>query len=299
MRLSFRVLMFVCVSIFVLGAGKSGWAQGQASDSSSLPAGPSGNGMASGGSPDATGGLSPYLDLDRGIVRSVHIEEAWVENAIYLHSVNEDDLSAGHAWELSGEMDFAFNPWLGGELDFPVLLSTYPIGQGPAAFGPITLGLRVVPFQTGTEVSRQAAILSFEVEGSWWGTPQSANFPGIGDSVTPEMLWAWRYHHVYFQGITGYTVPVSPGVVANTFFRTSVGRTWQHVWATQIQGDLNSAILTPSGQTVPGFSVIPELAYLPFGDLFVNEVGEGVSVYGHTGPQPTTYFLMEYEFRGF
>ncbi|MHB1286043.1 MAG: hypothetical protein ACYCYP_05680 [Leptospirales bacterium] len=275
--------------------------QGGSTQSPELPP-PSGENQSltqdSSGNQDASGSLFPYLDLDRGIVRSVHVEEAWVENAIYLHSVNEDDLSAGHDWELSAELDFAFNTWLGGEIDFPVFLLTYPLGQGPAAFGPVTLGLRVVPFQTGTEVSRQAFILSFEVEGDWWGTPQSASFPGVGNSVTPEMLAAWRYHHIYFQGITGYTVPLGFGAVANTFLRSSVGRTWQHVWATQVEGDVNSAVLTPAGQTVPGFSVIPELAYMPFGDIFLNEIGEGLSVYGHAGPQPTTYFLMEYEFRG-
>lgn len=302
---------FVCVGVTILfpGAERAGWAQSQSpplipsslspemvSITAPLPGATGTDPMASEESP---AGFVPILDLDRGIVRSVHIEEAWVENAVYLHSINEDNLSSGHTWQISGEMDFAFNPWLGGELDFPVFLMNYPLGQGPAAFGPITLGLRVVPFQTGTEVSRQAGILSFEIEGNWWGTPQSGSFPGVGDSVTPEILGAWRYHHVYFQGITGYTVPVGFGAVANTFLRTSAGRTWEHVWATQVQGDVNTAVLTPAGQTVPGFSVIPELAYMPFGDLFLNEVGEGMSVYGHTGPQPTTYFLMEYEFRGF
>ncbi|MHB1604769.1 MAG: hypothetical protein ACYCTV_00020 [Leptospirales bacterium] len=312
MRQFFWVLAGIVVISFSPGSGRSGWAEPQ-SFSTPLSESTVSAPIAVSGTPEpvripdtaplssgqSSGDFFPVLDLDRGIVRSVHLEEAWVENAVYLHSINEDNLSAGHSWQISGEMDFAFNQWLGGELDFPVVLMTYPLGQGPAAFGPITLGLRVVPFQIGSEVSRQAGILSFELEGSWWGTPQSASFPGIGDSVTPEILGAWRYHHVYFQGITGYTVPVGFGEVGNTFLRTSIGRTFQHVWAIQLQDDVNTALLTPTGQVVPGFSVIPELAYMPFGDLFLNEVGEGMSVYGHTGPQPTTYFLMEYEFRGF
>ncbi len=296
-----RIEMVIIVWVLFVVVGKTSPVQAGSTQSQELPLS-SGEAQplpqASSDGQDGSGSLFPYLDLDRGIVRSVQIEEAWVENAIYLNSANENDLSGGHGWELSAEIDFAFNAWLGGEIDFPVFLLTYPLGQGPAAFGPVTVGLRVVPFQTGTEVSRQAFILSFEVEGNWWGTPQFANFPGVGNSVTPEMLAAWRYHHIYFQGISGYTVPLGFGAVANTFLDASVGRTWQHVWATQVEIDSNSAVLTSTGQTVPGFSVIPELAYMPFGDIFLNEIGEGLSVYGHAGPQPTTYFMMEYEFHG-
>lgn len=240
-----------------------------------------------------------YLDPDRGIVRSVHIEEAWVENAFYVHSVNQDQLSPGGEWSLSGEFDFAFNRWLGGEFDFPVFLLTYPLGQGASSFGPMTLGLRGVALQSGSDVSREAGILSFELEGSWWATPQPRSFPGIGDEIVPEVLGAFRYHRVYFQGIGGYEIPLSEGAVANTFFRSSVGRSWENIWATQIQFDVNSALVTPSGTTVRGFSLIPEVAYFPYGDALLGEIGEGVSVYGPSGVQPTTYALVEVEFRGY
>ncbi len=239
------------------------------------------------------------LDQDRGVVRSINIEESWVENAIYFHSINADDLSAGNTWTLSGELDFAFNSWFGGEFDFPVFLMNYPLGSGPSAFGPLDAGIRVVPFQTGSEVSRQAAILSIEVEGNWWPTPQVRNFPGQGDSVSAEFLWAYRYHRVYFQGITGYTMPVGPGAVANPFFQVSAGRTWEGVWALQLETDVNGAVPMSNGQTVSVVSVIPEVAYMPFGDIWLNEIGEGLSIYGSMGPQPTTYFMMEYEFHGF
>lgn len=252
----------------------------------------------SGTSQDITSTI-PYLDLDRGVVRSINIEEAWVENAIYLHSVNDDVFSKGNTWELSGELDFAFNSWIGGEFDFPVFLMNYPLGSGPSAFGPLALGLRVVPYQFGSEVSRQAAILSVEVEGSWWPTPQIHTFLGQGDSVTAEFLWAYRYHRVYFQGITGYTTPVGPGAVADPFFQASAGRTWQNVWALQLEADWNGAIPISRGQVASVVTVIPEVAYMPFGDIWLNEVGEGLSIYGSLGPQPTTYFMMEYEFHGF
>lgn len=256
--------------------------------------------VSSGNMPDGSAGNDlVYLDPDRGIVRSVHIEEAWVENAFYVHSVNQDQLSPGHDWALSGEFDFAFNRWLGGEFDFPVFLLTYPLGQGASSFGPITLGIRGVALQSGTDVSRKAGILSFELEGSWWATPQPQSFPGVGDEITPEVLWAFRYHRVYFQGIGGYEIPLSEGAVANTFFRASAGRSWENIWATQIQFDVNSAVLTPSGTTVRGFSLIPEVAYFPYGDALLGEIGEGFSVYGPTGVQPTTYALVEVEFRGY
>jgi hypothetical protein len=232
-------------------------------------------------------------------VRSVHLEEAWVENAFYIHSVNQDQLSPGQEWSLSGEFDFAFNSWFGGEFDFPVFLLTYPLGRGDASFGPITLGIRAVAFQSGSDVSRKAGILSFEVEGEWWPTPQFRSFPGVGNELTPEMLWAFRYHRVYFQGIDGVAMPFSGGAVANTFLRTSTGRSWENVWATQIQVDFNSAVVTPSGTTVLGFSLIPEVAYFPFGDALLGEIGEGVSVYGPAGIQPTTYALLEIEFQGY
>ena len=174
--------------------------------------------IGSGTNPPQNSLFSIPLDLDRRIVRSLNIEESWVKKAFYIHSINADDLSQGKGWTLSGEMDFAFNAWFGGELDFPVLLMTYPLGQGPSGFGPITLGLRAVPYQTGTEVSREAAIISLEVEGNFWPTPQVKNFPGQGNSVTPELLWAYRYHRVYFQGITGDTLPTGLGAIANPFF---------------------------------------------------------------------------------
>jgi len=238
------------------------------------------------------------LDLDRGVVRSLNIEESWVENAFYIHSINADALTKGNNWSLSGELDFAFNSWIGGEVDFPLLLLTYPLGSGPAALGPVAFGLRAVSYQTGSEVSRKAAILSVEVEGNLWPTPDIRSFPGQGNSFTPELLWAFRYHRTYFQGITGYTVPVGAGAIANPFFQVSVGRTWEQLWALQFEADVNGAIPMANGQLSSGVTVIPEIAYMPFGDLWLNEIGEGLSIYGNMGPQPTTYFMMEYEFRG-
>lgn len=235
------------------------------------------------------------LDLDRGIVRSLNIEESWVENAFYIHSINADILSRGNTWTLSGEMDFAFNTWLGGELDFPVFLMNYPLGEGPSGFGPISLGLRVVPYQTGTEVSREAAILSFEVEGNLWPTPQAQNFPGEGNAITPELLWAFRYHRVYLQGITGNTIPTGIGAIADPFFEISIGRTFDQIVALQIEADANGSIPLSNGRVAPMLTFIPEIAYMPYGDLWLNEIGEGLTTYGSLGPQPTTYFMMEFE----
>jgi hypothetical protein len=237
----------------------------------------------------------PLLDLDRGIVRSLNIEESWVENAFYIHSVNADDLSRGNGWTLSGEMDFAFNSWFGGELDFPVLLTTYPLGQGPSGLGPLTLGFRVVPYQTGTEVSREAAILSFEVETNIWPTPQFSNFPGEGNSVSPELLWAFRYHRLHLQGITGYTLPTGIGAIANPFFMVSAGRSFKQILALQMEADINGAMPLTGGKVATMVTVLPEIAYMPYGDRWLNEVGEGFTTYGSMGPQPTTYFMMEFE----
>ena len=251
--------------------------------------------IGSGTNPPQDSLFSIPLDLDRRIVRSLNIEESWVKKAFYIHSINADDLSQGKGWTLSGEMDFAFNAWFGGELDFPVLLMTYPLGQGPSGFGPITLGLRAVPYQTGTEVSREAAIISLEVEGNFWPTPQVKNFPGQGNSVTPELLWAYRYHRVYFQGITGDTLPTGLGAIANPFFEISVERTFEQILALQIEADANGAISLVNGKVVPTLTFIPEIAYMPFGDLWLNEIGEGLTTNGSLGHQPTTYFMMEFE----
>lgn len=251
--------------------------------------------IGSGTNPPQDSLFSIPLDLDRRIVRSLNIEESWVKKAFYIHSINADDLSQGKGWTLSGEMDFAFNAWFGGELDFPVLLMTYPLGQGPSGFGPITLGLRAVPYQTGTEVSREAAIISLEVEGNFWPTPQVKNFPGQGNSVTPELLWAYRYHRVYFQGITGDTLPTGLGAIANPFFEISVGRTFEQILALQIEADANGAIPLVNGKVVPTLTFIPEIAYMPFGDLWLNEIGEVLTTNGSLGHQPTTYFMMEFE----
>ena len=251
--------------------------------------------IGSGTNPPQNSLFSIPLDLDRRIVRSLNIEESWVKKAFYIHSINADDLSQGKGWTLSGEMDFAFNAWFGGELDFPVLLMTYPLGQGPSGFGPITLGLRAVPYQTGTEVSREAAIISLEVEGNFWPTPQVKNFPGQGNSVTPELLWAYRYHRVYFQGITGDTLPTGLGAIANPFFEISVERTFEQILALQIEADANGAIPLVNGKVVPTLTFIPEIAYMPFGDLWLNEIGEGLTTNGSLGHQPTTYFMMEFE----
>ncbi len=251
--------------------------------------------IGSGTNPPQDSLFSIPLDLDRRIVRSLNIEESWVKKAFYIHSINADDLSQGKGWTLSGEMDFAFNAWFGGKLDFPVLLMTYPLGQGPSGFGPITLGLRAVPYQTGTEVSREAAIISLEVEGNFWPTPQVKNFPGQGNSVTPELLWAYRYHRVYFQGITGDTLPTGLGAIANPFFEISVGRTFEQILALQIEADANGAIPLVNGKVVPTLTFIPEIAYMPFGDLWLNEIGEVLTTNGSLGHQPTTYFMMEFE----
>jgi len=201
------------------------------------------------------------VDPARGMTRSLNIEEAWVENAAYVFSNLDNDLSAGHAWELMGEWDFAFNPMFGGELDFPEVTMQQPLGNAPSTLAPVALGFRFVPLQFGTPESDMAGVLGIEAEGAYWFSPQYDNFPGLGNSLTLEAMGGWRAGKVFLQGLGGYTSNLGQGAVSGGFVNVGLGWSMIPQWTPQFEVDFNDTTLLDDGSVGTQWTLLPQIGF--------------------------------------
>ncbi len=229
-------------------------------------------------------------DPDLGMSRSLGIEEAWVENSAYLTAGLDDDTSAGNTLGLAGEAEFAFNPSLGGEVDFPGVVMRQPLGAAPSTLAPLALGLRAVALRFGDDASPQAGLLSLEAEGSYWIKPQTAAFPDLGSALTAEGMAGWRWGRVFAQGEYGYNSALggqgSPGWFANTSLGFRAG-----LFRPQVEADFAGqapADDAPAAQC----TLVPQLG-LDAGDWYW-EAGEGFTFTpGEAGSRAQTLLLVE------
>lgn len=229
-------------------------------------------------------------DLSRGMEESINVDEAWVENSLFLFVFNDNDFSKGHSLNLEGEWSHPFGSDFGMELDFPQVLIQQPLGQGPAAMGPIGLDLRYVYYQFGTDESAAAGVFSIQAGGAYWVTPDS-RFPGVGSGLSAETLGGFRFGRVFLQGNYGYDTNLNQnalsGWMANTAFGVLVG----HDWLAQVEADYSSNAGTDADDGVPGnqWVFIPQIGFRT-GELFF-ELGEEMNA----SPSGTTVLLIERE----
>lgn len=70
-------------------------------------------------------------DPDHGMKRTIGIEEAWIENAVYLSTIRDNNANQGHAWDFGVQWDAAIAGDWGSEIDAPGLLAQQPLGRAP------------------------------------------------------------------------------------------------------------------------------------------------------------------------
>ncbi len=226
-------------------------------------------------------GLLPLLasadsdegDPSRGMAHSLNIDEAWVENAVYVFAFMDNDFSAGHSLDLEGEGVAAFTKDFGADLAFPQVLLEQPLGQGAAALGPIELDLRYVFSQSGTAESPAAGVFSLQAGGAYWATPNS-RFGGLGSTFSAAVLGAFRSGRVFVQGSYGYEAALDPNASSQWVANTAVGTALDSHWVAQLEGDFVTNTELEDGSRGNLWVFVPEVGYQA-GDWFL-ELGEQI-----------------------
>ncbi len=235
-------------------------------------------------------------DQDMGMARVLNIEEPWVENALYVSSSRDNNSSAGHAWDLGLEWDAELGEDLGTEIDAPVVLATQPIGRAPAVLAPLAAGLKYVPIHWGDGDSENAGVIGAEIEGGWWATPQPANFPGVGSSVTEQVLIGLRRGTYWIQGQYGITQRVSADARTGWSANTSVGHRLSEDWVVHLELDLNRTSVDAFGHTAAGMVLTPQVGW-QITPRWQMVLGESLSrIEGQASLETATSVLFEYSF---
>lgn len=235
-------------------------------------------------------------DTDQGMARVLNIEEPWIENAVYLTSSRDNNASRGHAWNFGNEWDAALGDDWGSEIDAPILLAQQPIGRAPSVLAPISAGLKYAPIHWGDGDSPNAGVVGFEVEGGWWATPQPDNFPGVGSSVTEQVLVGIRRGTYWIQGQYGITQHVSADARTGWSANTSVGHRIAEDWVVHLELDLNRTSVDAYGHTAAGMVLTPQVGW-QITPKWQMVLGESFSrIEGQASLGTTTSVLFEYSF---
>ena len=235
-------------------------------------------------------------DPDQGMARVLNIEEPWIENAVYLSSSRDNNASRGHAWNFGNEWDAALGTDFGTEIDAPILLATQPIGRAPSVLAPISAGLKYVPIHWGDGDSENAGVIGGEIEGGWWATPQPANFPGVGSSVTEQMLVGIRHGTYWIQGQYGITQRVSADARTGWSANTAVGHRISEDWVIHLELDLNRTSVDAYGHTAAGMVLTPQVGW-QINPRWQMVLGESLSrIEGVASLDSITSVLFEYSF---
>ncbi len=207
---------------------------------------------------------------DPGMVRTLGIDSAQVENAYYLEATYNNDSSPHPIFYLYGEGLFTLTKDLGLEADFPTLDSPEPLGQGPAVLGPIGLNLREEVYHFGGWSSETAGAFSIEGGGAYgFSEPR---FPWIGSSWSLEALGGYRVGRLSLQGSYGYQGGLDPEVPSLWQANTSLGYHLALDWYVQGEADF-TAVTRPYPNSF--WSLVPQVAFQPGDWLF--ELGEALN----------------------
>jgi hypothetical protein len=227
-------------------------------------------GMALGGAQ----ALLPYpayaQEDDPGLIRTLEIDSAQVENAYYLEATFDNDSSSHRLFYLYGEGLFALAKDFGLEADFPTLDTAEPLGQGPAILGPIGLYLRYEFYHFGGWSSETAGAFSIEA-GAAYGF-FNKTFPWIGSSWTIEALGGYRVEKFFLQGNYCYTGGIDPQVPNQWQANTGLGYHLGSDWYIQTEADFTAFTGPFNGSS---WTFIPQVAFQPGEWLF--ELGEALN----------------------
>lgn len=202
---------------------------------------------------------------DPGLLRTLQIDSATVENAYYLQAAFNNDTSAGHGLYLYGQGQVVFAKDWGVYFDFPWLVTRQPLGQVPLALGPIGLYLRYEAYHFGGWNDEVAGAFSLQAGGAY-GFPNTS-FPFIGSSWTVEGLGGLRWGRFFLQEECGFQGALDANGSGDWEANTGLGFRITREWYLQYEADL-SAIT--SGRS--SWTFIPQIAFQPGDWLF--EFGE-------------------------
>src|SRR5262249_45102070 len=120
----------------------------------------------------------------------------------------DNEVSPYRGVYLYGEGVFTLAKDLGLELDFPNLLTWYPLGKYPLALGPTGLYLRYEALHSGSWSSETAGSLSFQAGGAY--AQPTGPFRYLGSSFTLKVLGGYRWGQVFVQGNYAYQGGIDP-----------------------------------------------------------------------------------------
>ena len=233
-------------------------------------------------------------DPDRGMKRTLGIEEAWVENAVYLSTVRDNNANQGHSWNFGIEWDNVISGDWGSEIDAPGILAQQPLGRAPSSLAPVTAGLKYAPISWGDDDSEESGVIGFELEGSWWASPQPVNFPGVGSSVAEQVLVATRRGRYSFQGAYGVSQRAGADARSGWFASNAIGAKISEEWVIQMEVDFNRTSVDSFGNTAVARIVTPQVGW-QINPAWQLVMGESFSRVGALNSVMTN-LLLEYSY---
>ena len=233
-------------------------------------------------------------DVDDYISQAIGIEEPWIEDSVSL-GAQYDQGAQPQALTLAPELEASLSERVGLELDLPAYTGQTPLGRGHSAFGPLAAGLKFGALHRCDMGHGRATLLSFEVEGQYWGDRNTTVLPGQGNAATLQAMWAQLWYPWFTTGEIGYTQRVGGGVASGAFVNASLGRALGSAHSMQLEIDLdNQAVLADGSRGFEG-SVMPQVAWRP-SPRWSFALGEQASVQqGDMHAQWSTWLKVERE----
>ena len=211
-------------------------------------------------------------DPSGGVERSLGIDEAWVENALYLFTFADNDFSTGHSVNFQVEEDIAFSKNFGADVGFPALLLTQPLGSGPATWGPLSLAFKYVAYRFGTPKSASSGIFSLQAGA---GLATSNLLPGLGSTLQMEGMGAFRADKFFIQGSYGFNAALDASPLSGWFADTALGINLSSEWVLLGESDFNGNTFLNDGSRGTRWTFVPQVGFSA-GPWFL-ELGEEIN----------------------
>jgi hypothetical protein len=209
-------------------------------------------------------------DPSRGMIRTINIDGAAVQNTYYLEASMDNNTSPGHYLYLYGEVILALDKDWGLVVEFPNILARQPLGQGPSALGPVGLSLKYVFYQFGTSDSETAGVFAAQAGGAF--VIPNSRFPFMNGSLTPEVLGGFRLGKWFLQANYGYNeMPDHPNL-NNLSLDTSLSYSLNSDWFLQCEGNFTDNTFLDNGARGSQMTLVPQIAFQTGDWLF--EFGE-------------------------
>jgi len=239
---------------------------------------------------DTSGNIPAPMSDRPTLTRAINIDEASVNNSVYVTGSIDNSFSQGHSINLQAEGIIRLDRDWGLDLSFPQILFQEPLGQTSAALGPIGAGLRYVFAKFRNRGADTAGVFSLEAQGFYWATPND-RYSGVGSSYTLQGLAGIRFGRVYLQGNYGYSGAFDQDFQNNFFAFSSLGYALAAHWALQVEADYTGNILPDSAGLESEWMLVPQLGFKTDGWLV--GVGEAFNP-SQTGS--STDFIVEKDF---